>query len=139
MICSYHARANPAERDNRTIKPMIAIFTGDDHKAWDQHLNESQYAVNSVSSVSTKYSLAFLNLGRNPRPVLKFKGALETSPDPEYLTLESWANRLEKLPTLYNRVTQSMAEVNRKQAKYFNKNRREVTFNGKDKSLVEIM
>ena len=67
-----------------------------------------------------------------PSPCLKLKEALETPPDPEYLTLESWANRLEKLPTLYNKVTQNLAYANRKQAKYFNRNRREVTFNEGD-------
>lgn len=49
---------------------MTSIITGSDHKNWDTYLNEFQYAFNTVANESKKFSPAFLNFGRNPRPVV---------------------------------------------------------------------
>ena len=128
MICPYHARANPAERINRTLKTMTAIFTGTQHKNWDVYLNEFQYAFNTVSNESTGYSPAFLNLGRNLRPIVTAKQALDNPPSPESLTPEAWADRLQRLPALCEMVVENLEKANKRQAKYFNKNRREVDY-----------
>ena len=112
MICPYHARANPAERVNRVLKTMTSIFTGSDHKNWDIHLNEFQYAMNTVANETTKFSPAFLNLGRNPRPIVTCKQALENPPPVESLTIESWADRLQMLPALCGVVKENLKKAN---------------------------
>ena len=58
----YHHRANPTERCNRTLKPIIAMFVGNDHREWNVHIHEFRNA-------STKVSPAFLYFGRHPLPV----------------------------------------------------------------------
>ena len=37
----YHHRANPTERCNRTLKPMIAMFVVKDHWEWDVQYTNS--------------------------------------------------------------------------------------------------
>ena len=67
-IPPYHAHANPVERVNRDLRPMINSFLADDHRNWDLHLNELRFALNSAVHSSLGVSPAFLNLGRNHVP-----------------------------------------------------------------------
>ena len=67
-IPPYHAQANPVERVNRNLRPMINSFLADDHRDWDLHLNELRFALNSTVHSPLGVSPAFLNLGRNPVP-----------------------------------------------------------------------
>jgi len=57
---------NPVERTNRTLKTMIAQYVGRNHRSWDEHLPELQFAYNSARHEATGYSPAYLNLGREP-------------------------------------------------------------------------
>ncbi|XP_011707937.1 PREDICTED: uncharacterized protein K02A2.6-like [Wasmannia auropunctata] len=59
---------NPVERTNRTLKTMIAQFVGKNHKNWDEQLPQLQFAYNSAKHEATKYTPAFLNLGRELAP-----------------------------------------------------------------------
>jgi len=53
---------NPVERTNR--KTMVAQYVGRNHRSWDEHLPELQFAYNSARHEATGYSPAYLNLGR---------------------------------------------------------------------------
>ena len=44
-IPPYHAQANPVERVNPNLRPMINSFLADDHRDWDLHLSELETAV----------------------------------------------------------------------------------------------
>lgn len=59
-----HPKANPVERFNRTIKPMIAAFLKTDHREWDENLSKLQLAYNTVPHSGTRVSPFFLNHGR---------------------------------------------------------------------------
>ena len=67
-IPPYHAQANPVERVNRNLQPMINSFLADDHRDWDLYLKELRFALNSAVHSSLGASLAFLNLERHPVP-----------------------------------------------------------------------
>lgn len=64
----YHAQSNSTERFNITLKPIFA-YVGNDHRNWDTRIHEFRHAVNTAVQSSTKISPAFLNFGRNSKPV----------------------------------------------------------------------
>ncbi|XP_065356170.1 uncharacterized protein LOC135950562 [Calliphora vicina] len=63
----YTPQENPTERANRTIKTIIAQFSGQQHTTWDELLPEIILAINTSSSESTGYSPAYLTQVREPR------------------------------------------------------------------------
>ena len=63
----YTPQENPTERANRTIKTMIAQYTGEDHRQWDEVIPELTLAINSSVSETTGFSATFLVQGREPR------------------------------------------------------------------------
>jgi len=65
----YHPQANPVERVNRILKTMITSLIEKDHREWDKHLSEFRFAYNTAFHSSLETSPAFLNLGRELKPV----------------------------------------------------------------------
>ncbi|GLV33171.1 hypothetical protein CBL_10518 [Carabus blaptoides fortunei] len=49
----YTPQANPVERVNRVLKPMLAIYCQQDQKEWDKYLPELTLAINSCRHDST--------------------------------------------------------------------------------------
>lgn len=68
-IPPYHPQANPTERANRNLKALIRFFLKDNHRLWDEHIDDFSFAINNSVHESTGFSLFFLNYGRNPRTV----------------------------------------------------------------------
>jgi len=60
----YHAQANPVERNNRTTKQMIRCYVQQDHKKWDRHLSEIQFALRTSTHESTGFSPSRLMFNR---------------------------------------------------------------------------
>ncbi|XP_031782886.1 uncharacterized protein LOC116416843 [Nasonia vitripennis] len=54
----YYPQVNPVERINRTVKKEISTFTQDNHRAWDEYLNEIAFSLNTAVHESTGTSLA---------------------------------------------------------------------------------
>lgn len=48
MTTAYHPQTNLTKRVNRTLKQMISAYVEDNYKAWDQHLQELRFAINST-------------------------------------------------------------------------------------------
>lgn len=66
---TYHPQANPTERINRNLKPLLAAFA-QQHRDWDVCLNEIGFSLRSTVNRSTGYTPAFLNFGRElPNPM----------------------------------------------------------------------
>jgi len=76
----FYPRANPSERVIQTVKTMIRSYVGKDHRKWDTHLAEFQYALRSNVHDSTGFSPAKLFLNRE----LSLTGQVE-SPDPQVM------------------------------------------------------
>ena len=127
-IAPYHAQANPVERTNRTLKPMIATFLKKDQRTWDLHLAEFAFAINTSVQASTQLTPAFLNFGRNPRQARTLKQLSETNQTFEMIDSVAWADRMQRLPAIYDMVQTNLKLVNERQAKYFNRNRRNIIF-----------
>ena len=101
-ILPYHAQANPTERVNRSLKPIIAMFVENNHKTWDEHLPEFRFALNTAVSQTTKVSPAFLNFGRHPRLARSLRRDLEHTTDSPELAIDdkAWSARLQRLGEL---------------------------------------
>lgn len=77
QVLPYHAQANPTERVNRSLKPLIAMFVDNNHTTWDENLTEFRYALNTSVSKTTKVSPAFPNFGRHPKLAKSLRQELE--------------------------------------------------------------
>lgn len=62
---SYHPRANPTERVNRVIKTMLAMYVSDNHRSWDENLDQIACAIRTAKHEVTKLTPYFINFGRN--------------------------------------------------------------------------
>lgn len=62
---NYHPRANPTERQNRTLKTMIAMYVKDNHRSWDVEIHRIACALRTAHQDTTRVSPYFVNFGRN--------------------------------------------------------------------------
>lgn len=62
---NYHPRANPTERQNRTLKTMLAMYVKDNHRLWDADIHRLACALRTARQETTKVSPYFVNFGRN--------------------------------------------------------------------------
>ena len=127
-VPAYHPQPNPTERSNKTLKTLIRTFLKQDHKKWDEHVDELAFAINNAVHESTKFSPFFLNFGRNPKaPNLEFHST--TSPkklsrsDPEF-----WAERMRRIEAYHDLVLRYLSSASQIQANSYNKGRREISF-----------
>ncbi|XP_074115215.1 uncharacterized protein LOC141537908 [Cotesia typhae] len=65
-----HPCANPVERCNRTIKPMIVAFTSQNQRDWNFHLPNLKLAYNTAVHTALGVSPFYLNHGRDPHLIL---------------------------------------------------------------------
>ena len=124
----YWPRANPVERSNRTLKPMIAAFVKGDHRNWDVHVHEFRHAVNTATQSTTKVSPAFLNYGRHPRPVQSLRREVEQEKLVECIDPNVWGDRLKRLDALRDLVSKYIDAAREKQEGYYNRGRKDIRF-----------
>ncbi|XP_053598020.1 uncharacterized protein LOC106693992 [Microplitis demolitor] len=118
-IAVAHPQANPVERINRTIKPMIRSYIDKDQSRWDEHLGEFQLAYNSSYHASLKLSPYFLVHGQEPR----LSGKI-TDLELDDITTENdkWKLRIQRLDELRHKVEAVMRKENERQENYQSKN-----------------
>ena len=73
----YHSQTDPVERRNRTLRTIIATFVESDHRDWDTNLHAFRHTVNTATQATTRVSPAFLNFGRQPKPVKSLRREVE--------------------------------------------------------------
>ena len=124
----YHAQANPVERTNRVLKSMIVSFIEDDHRDWDIHLDEFAFAYNTSVHSTTRSTPAFLNMGREPRPINSVRQLAEQINEPAPPDLEGWESRMSRLSYLRDLITRYQDQAFLRQSKYYNRGKRDITF-----------
>lgn len=62
---NYHARANPTERTNGTLKIMLSMYVNDNHRTWDVKLPELACAMRTARHETIRLTPYFVNFGRN--------------------------------------------------------------------------
>ncbi|CAF1269399.1 unnamed protein product [Didymodactylos carnosus] len=78
----YHPQSNLSERVNKTLKPMLAIFSQNDKESWDIRLPQLALAIRAAINESTGQTPAFLMYG------LELKLPLDLIYDPEVDVLD---------------------------------------------------
>ena len=124
----YHPQANPVERVNRILKTMIIAFIEKDHREWDMHLADLRFAYNTAFHSSLGTSPAFLNLGREllPKELLRERDKDVTEVVPT--DTANWSQRMKKLQTVRQWVTDNLDQANQRQAQRYNLRRRSRVF-----------
>ena len=60
----YHPQANPVERANRNIKNYVTKYAADNHRRWDEQIEQMQFALRTTVNKSTKLTPARALLGK---------------------------------------------------------------------------
>ena len=124
----YHHRANPTERCNRTLKPMIAMFLQGNHKETDVHVHEFRNAVNTAVHASTKVTPAYLSFGRHPLPPLGLRREVEQEREIEATTIEEWRKKMRWMKHVRDMVRKHNEQAQEIQARAFDQGKREKTY-----------
>ena len=67
FTANYHPQTNMTERVNRTLKPIIAIFSQEHPHSWDKEIQQIAFAIRTSINDTTGETPAFLMFGRDPR------------------------------------------------------------------------
>ena len=124
----YHSQANPVERDNRVLKTMIVAFLERDHREWDRHLKDFRFAYNTAHHSSIGTSPAMLNLGRELAPVNFLRARNAEIAEVEPRDPVEWSERMKKLRSLNDWVSENLEQAYQKQALYYDQKRRDRIF-----------
>ena len=129
----YTPQENPTERANRTIKTIIAQFTGERHNRWDELLPEVMLAFNTSTSESTGYSPAFLTQGRNPRLPKTLYDDVTIGTGARCVRPEE---RADELKEIFKIVRHNLEKASQKQRHHYNLRHRKWTPKIGDQVLV---
>ena len=124
----YHPQSDPVERTNRTLT-LIATFVDSDHKSWDKNLHAFRHAINTATQTTTKVSPAFLNFGRQPKPVKSLRREVEIKEGVVRIDPAEWQERLKRLDVLRDLVAKHIDTEQERQKQTYDKGRRHVEFN----------
>lgn len=127
----YHAQANMVERKNKDVKRMLRTYTDARQRNWDIHLQEIAFAANTSVNVSTGFTPAMLNFGRELSPInntLYNKMSLDNNQQTLPFVPELQARNLRGLKDLYDLVQANQLQSSSRQAKYYDRNHRDVRF-----------
>lgn len=95
---------------------MISQYVDKDHRTWDEHLPELQFAYNTAVHDATGYTPAYLNHGRELISPTEPEEKERTTEDPEGLR--------RKLQDAYTLVRINLAKAFQRQRRHYNLRRR---------------
>lgn len=113
---------------NRVPKTMMTAYVEGDHRTWDEHLHQFQFAYNCAVHSTLGMSPAFLNFGRIPAPPRFTKRILEGRAEIPESDPHIWADRMLQMAELHDLVIQNLEHAQERNPKYFNRGRRDVTY-----------
>ena len=85
---------------------MIRSFIGDDHRDWDAYIHDFRFAYNTAFHMNINATLAFLNMGREPRARKSFLRLGEGGNELPPADVSYWAARMSKLSHLRDKISQ---------------------------------
>lgn len=130
---SRHAQANPTERVNRTLGPMLRAYVGENHRNWDQEIPKIGFALRTAKSESTGYSPTFLNFGRELDARNEVMDPLNSQGIvPEVGDSNEYGARLRELEKIHRIVEDKLKTAYGKNAQRYNLRRRPMQFSEGD-------
>lgn len=128
----YTPQSNPTERANRVLKTMVSCYIGEKHVDWDLHLSDFCFAMNTSVHSATKYTPAYLNLGRELKSLSVLND--QVGEMKSILPVE-WEQKIEEMKTVYLLVRKNLEDAYHKSSHYYNLRRRSVKFRKGDRVL----
>lgn len=130
----YHAQSNFVERTNKTIGSAIRSYVKE-HKNWDKHIHEIQYAINSATHEVTGFTPQFLNFARHIPIAGDYYGKVETTDGVELLANDrnEYAQDIKGISDTLKIVRKRLSSAYERNANYYNLRRRDVSYNVGDK------
>lgn len=125
----YTPQVNVVERYNKTIITCLSTFVDNDHRSWDTHIPEVQFAINNSVSEATGFTPSFLVFGREL--VTCGSHYLDTDLGDEVLFLprDIYAENLGCLKDVFNTVQAKLWHAHAKNASHYNLRRKPMEFN----------
>lgn len=124
----YCPQVNTVERYNRTVITAVSSFVDNDHRTWDVNIHKIQFAMNTSVNESTSYTPFMLVYGREAiadgNIYNDFKDVNELVCAPR----DAYASRLGYLKDIYKTVQESLIKAHSRNIKYYNRKRRDVSF-----------
>lgn len=115
---------------------MIVSFIDKDHRNWDNHISDFRFAYNTAHHSFLKTSPAFLNFGRNPKPINSlFESENNCNPIIDPKSIELWNERVQKIQVMKDWIIKSLDSAFIKQSKVYNLHRRYSAFKKKRLSI----
>jgi hypothetical protein len=132
MSTAYHPQTDgQTERANRTLEEMLRSRINFGQTDWDDHLATAELAINNAVQASTGFSPFYLNAGKEVRlPLDQAISGLRPASNPEA------ADRIRRLKSDLDRARNHIERAQKRQAKYADQHRREVTFVVGDQVLL---
>jgi hypothetical protein len=133
MSTAYHPQTDgQTERANRTLEEMLRHYVSWRQTDWDQHLSALEMACNNAKQASSGFSPYYLNYGREVSLPLDIAlgDAAAPSNNPEA------ADRIAQLKKDIEKAKESIATAQKRQSRYADVHRRDVTFQVGDRVLL---
>jgi transposase InsO family protein len=139
---NYHPQSNMTERVNRTLKPMIAIYTENRSQSWDKNIQQLAFAIRTSFNETTGETPAMLMFGRELREPIDGLLDAGTSGLPttsEQSEIDQYRRTLvENLQTAYNIVREHAEIAKLKQKDKYDQHVNYRNFEEGDRVWVEI-
>lgn len=123
----YHARSNPTERYNKTIKTMVSCYVEQDQRKWSENLSSLSCALRTAKSEVTGYSPFYVNFGRN----FMYSGDQHFSKSDDFVNKQDvydCKTRIIKFSKMFAQIKEKIARARERNKKVFNKGRRDISF-----------
>lgn len=119
----YTPQVNLVERYNKTVMTAVASYVEDDHRSWDNHLLQIQFAINSAVNESTGFTPFFLVYGREP----VINGNFYKDTDKEYevgMPRDEYAGEFGHIKDIFAKVRQKLLHAHAENSTRYNLRRR---------------
>ena len=132
MSTAYHPQTDgQTERANRTLEELLRSRINFQQTDWDEHLAAAELAVNNSVQASTGFTPFYLNYGQQVKlPLDQVIANLRPASNPEAMT------RIRRLQSDLSRARENIDRAQKRQAKYADQHRRDVTFKVGDSVLL---
>lgn len=124
----YCPQVNTVERYNRTIITAVASFVENDHRTWDANIHKIQFAINTSVNESTSYTPFMLVHGREAVIDGSIYAGFQDIQELVVLPRDAHADNLSHLNNIFKSVQLSLRKAHDKNVKYYNKKRRDISF-----------
>ena len=111
---------------------IIISYIDKDHKTWDTYFPEFRFAYNTAFHSILKTTPAFLNLGRDPKPINSLKRGEEIDFEIDPQVPELWTARMKKLQIMRDWIIKNLDEAFQNQSHHYNLRRSQLKFSRGD-------